>query len=105
MAVVLLISGVSHLLALDLRSIKFATTNGLSDNTVRKIYQDKRGYIWFATFNGLSRYDGYNIIKYSPLEAKFNTPEFQLRKVPDEPSSECQGLDIYMFPAVYCSNI
>lgn len=84
MAVVLLISGVSHLLALDLRSIKFATTNGLSDNTVRKIYQDKRGYIWFATFNGLSRYDGYNIIKYSPLEAKFNTPEFQLRDLMED---------------------
>lgn len=66
--------------ALDVNSTKFSTSNGLSDNTVRKIFQDSRGYIWFATFNGLSRYDGYNIVKYSPLDAG-GTPEFQIRDI------------------------
>ncbi len=32
--------------------------SGLPDNSVKKIMQDQEGYIWFATINGLSRYDG-----------------------------------------------
>jgi signal transduction histidine kinase/ligand-binding sensor domain-containing protein/DNA-binding response OmpR family regulator len=33
---------------------------GLSNNSVRSIYQDHKGYIWFGSFDGLNRYDGYN---------------------------------------------
>lgn len=33
--------------------------NGLSQQTVNAIFQDKDGYMWFATRNGLNRYDGY----------------------------------------------
>ncbi|MBE7173942.1 MAG: response regulator [Williamsia sp.] len=32
---------------------------GLSNNSVRCIYQDHRGFMWFGTYDGLSRYDGY----------------------------------------------
>jgi len=32
---------------------------GLSNNSVRCIYQDKRGFLWFGTFDGLNCYDGY----------------------------------------------
>jgi len=32
--------------------------NGLANNSVRAIFQDKEGYLWFGTLNGLSRYDG-----------------------------------------------
>jgi ligand-binding sensor domain-containing protein/two-component sensor histidine kinase len=34
--------------------------NGLSHNTVHSILQDKDGFIWLATEDGLNRYDGYN---------------------------------------------
>src|SRR6478672_6617796 len=34
-------------------------TDGLSYNKVQCILQDKQGYIWFGTINGLNRYDGY----------------------------------------------
>src|SRR6476661_5368789 len=43
-------------------SFKFEYLNaadGLSHNKVQCILQDKQGYIWFGTFNGLNRYDGY----------------------------------------------
>lgn len=33
--------------------------NGLSQQTVNAIFQDSDGYMWFATRNGLNRYDGY----------------------------------------------
>ena len=84
MIALMLMQGMTRIYAIDLRSIKFATTDGLSDNTVRKIYQDKRGYIWFATFNGLSRYDGYNIVRYSPLDATLQSPEFQIRDLMED---------------------
>ena len=38
--------------------------NGLSQQTVNAIYQDTDGYLWFATRNGLNRYDGYEFKVY-----------------------------------------
>ncbi|KDN55500.1 hybrid sensor histidine kinase/response regulator transcription factor [Flavobacterium seoulense] len=34
--------------------------DGLSNNSVTTIYQDKEGYMWFGTYDGLNRYDGYS---------------------------------------------
>ena len=36
----------------------FTTRDGLADNRVMTVYEDKAGIIWFGTGNGLSRYDG-----------------------------------------------
>lgn len=37
------------------------TENGLSQNTVLSIMQDKTGFMWFGTKDGLNRYDGNSI--------------------------------------------
>lgn len=37
---------------------------GLSNSTVISIVQDKDGLIWFATFDGLNKFDGYSIKVY-----------------------------------------
>ena len=37
--------------------------NGLSQNTVNAILQDKQGFMWFGTKNGLNRYDGTSILQ------------------------------------------
>ena len=38
--------------------------NGLSQNTVYQILQDKRGFMWFGTKDGLNRYDGISFRVY-----------------------------------------
>jgi len=38
--------------------------NGLSTNLVNCITQDKKGFMWFGTQDGLNRYDGYNLKVY-----------------------------------------
>ena len=38
--------------------------DGLSDDVVYSILQDRRGYMWFGTGNGLTRYDGYQYTVY-----------------------------------------
>lgn len=39
--------------------------DGLSQNDVRDIIQDKYGYIWIATDNGICRYDGYDFVSFN----------------------------------------
>ncbi len=43
---------------------------GLSQNTIHCIIQDSKGYMWFATEDGLDKYDGYNftVYKNNPLD-------------------------------------
>lgn len=42
------------------------TSVNFPTNEVRKFYQDRDGYIWISTYNGLLRYDGYSILMYKP---------------------------------------
>lgn len=42
----------------------FSIYNGLPQRTVVSIVQDAKGFIWFATWNGLSKYDGYTFKNY-----------------------------------------
>lgn len=41
-----------------------SSENGLSQNVVTCILQDKRGFMWFGTQYGLNRFDGYVFKKY-----------------------------------------
>lgn len=38
--------------------------DGLSNNTVLSICQDSRGFMWFGTYHGLNKYDGYRFTSY-----------------------------------------
>jgi len=46
------------------RCVMLSVGDGLSSSSVNALYQDRRGDIWIATENGLSRYDGLNIHTY-----------------------------------------
>ncbi len=47
---------------------KYQVTNGLSENTVQAILQDRQGFLWFGTKDGLNRFDGkeYRIFRNNP---------------------------------------
>jgi ligand-binding sensor domain-containing protein len=38
----------------------YQVENGLSNNTVYFISQDSKGFMWFATKDGLNRFDGFH---------------------------------------------
>ncbi|MBO9154735.1 two-component regulator propeller domain-containing protein [Chitinophaga sp. GCM10012297] len=38
-----------------------SVNNGLSQNSVTCILQDKKGFIWIGTWDGLNRYDGFSV--------------------------------------------
>ena len=38
-----------------------------SDNTVEAIAEDRRGFMWFATADGLNAYDGHKFVTYFAL--------------------------------------
>ncbi|HEY9231538.1 MAG TPA: two-component regulator propeller domain-containing protein, partial [Blastocatellia bacterium] len=42
----------------------YTTSDGLARDHVTRIVADSRGYVWFATTEGLSRFDGYRFTNY-----------------------------------------
>ena len=65
----ILLINILHTAAADfkLNSRRVTTADGLSGNTINELLQDRDGYIWLATNNGLSRFDGYHSVNYSSL--------------------------------------
>ena len=58
--------------------------NGLSQNTVYQILQDRKGFMWFGTKDGLNRYDGLSFRIYkkenSGLGKNFITALYEDRR-------------------------
>src|SRR5581483_2618615 len=48
----------------ELRFAHLTTSDGLAENNVVAILQDRRGFMWFATGEGLNRYDGNSFVVY-----------------------------------------
>ncbi|MVN91998.1 hybrid sensor histidine kinase/response regulator transcription factor [Mucilaginibacter aquatilis] len=42
----------------------YTTTDGLSHDRVTCILKDTEGFMWFGTWDGINRFDGYNFITY-----------------------------------------
>ncbi len=53
-----------HAQYLRMRFDHLTVTDGLSQSSVRSIAQDKHGFMWFATLDGLDKFDGYEIKTY-----------------------------------------
>ncbi len=42
----------------------YTTADGLAHNAVYRVVRDSRGFLWFCTGEGLSRFDGYSFTNY-----------------------------------------
>ena len=51
-------------LPIEVRTKKISLRDGLPSNTVNYVLQDQKGFLWFATHNGLVRYDGNRMTVY-----------------------------------------
>lgn len=60
--------------------------NGLSQSAVTCIFQDRQGFMWFGTQDGLNRYDGYNfrIFKNNPENKNSLSDNFIFSIIEDE---------------------
>lgn len=68
---ILCVSVFSYAQRPELRFEHFNTRNGLSKNFIERTFQDHRGMMWFATENGLNKFNGYDfsIYQHNPLDS------------------------------------
>jgi signal transduction histidine kinase/ligand-binding sensor domain-containing protein/DNA-binding response OmpR family regulator len=50
---------------------KLSSADGLSQSSIQAILQDRKGFLWFGSMDGLNRYDGYGFKVY---RSDFNNP-------------------------------
>src|SRR5262249_47949944 len=43
----------------------YTTADGLAQDSINRIVRDSRGFLWFCTREGLSRFDGYQFTSYT----------------------------------------
>jgi signal transduction histidine kinase/ligand-binding sensor domain-containing protein len=51
----------------------YDVSDGLVSSNIHSIYQDRRGFLWFGTNDGLSRFDGYRFVNYGKRDGLPNT--------------------------------
>lgn len=80
----------------------YSQDDGLPNNQIQCIFQDRRGWIWLGTSQGLSRFDGYRFTNYLNIPEDTTTLSGRLVRVVYETSdgrlligTENGGLNIY----------
>ncbi|KAA6306304.1 Sensor histidine kinase TodS, partial [termite gut metagenome] len=51
----------------------YSSEEGLSQNTVMKILQDHKGIMWFATWDGINKFNGYSFKTYKAGQGSLNS--------------------------------
>ena len=67
----------------------FTSESGLSQNTVRCILQDRKGFLWFGTDDGLNRFDGYQfrVFRQRP-DIPVGLPHNRVTALHEDPSGQ-----------------
>lgn len=48
----------------EIKREHYSREDGLPSNAISDILYDSRGYVWFSTWEGLSRFDGFDFVNY-----------------------------------------
>lgn len=69
---ILFILSFTKLSAIDSYFDSYSVVDGLSNSSIKVIYQDKLGFIWFGTKDGLNRFDGneFRIYRFDKNKSK-----------------------------------
>lgn len=67
--------------SIEVQSRQLTTGNGISNNSIRYLLQDSKGFIWMSTLNGLSRYDGNSFVSFYPDAEKLSLADHRVAKL------------------------
>lgn len=85
--------------SVDVRSVHVTTNDGIVNNSIRCIFQDSKGFIWFGTLNGLSRYDGNSFVNFRPdSRDSLSLADHRIRQIDEDRNG---FLWISTFPDLY----
>ena len=66
----------------NIRFDRLSIDDGLSNSHVTCILQDRKGFMWFGTQDGLNKYDGYTFVKYKYDLSNLNSlPDNYIRTI------------------------
>ncbi|GEM_PF-1025669 len=59
------------------------TEDGLIDNKILSMFQDSKGYLWFGTFTGISRWDGKTFLNLNKSDGLPSAAILDITELPD----------------------
>lgn len=61
--------------------VHYGSEDGLPQHTVTNILQDSKGFMWFSTWDGLSKFDGYTFTTYRLPSGQFESRSNRIDKL------------------------
>ena len=61
----ILTASITNVFGQDPFGVRLNQSNGLPSNNVYNVFEDSKGFIWFTTDEGLTRYDGFEYKSYT----------------------------------------
>ena len=62
---------------------RFSRTEGLNTNIVNCVWQDKKGFLWIGTQNGIQRFDGRKFVNFKSIALEHDMPPFGVDQILD----------------------
>ena len=84
----------------DVRITHFSEADGFMQSPVNYAIQDRQGFIWLCTWNGLYQYDGYRFYTYKMLpgdHSPLKTNRFSTIREVNDQQMECTTTDSLFF--------
>ena len=82
---------------------RFSRSDGLNTNSINCIWQDKKGFLWIGTENGIHRYDGRKFVSFFVEKEEYRIPPFGVDQIMDAGNGKIwfrQGALLGMFDPV-----
>ncbi len=98
---IFLLSSIILAQSYQIRFEHITTDDGLSSNRISHIFQDRKGFLWISTEDGINRYDGYNFKQFRQITGNLNSiSDFAVEYIFEDSKglfwiSTREGLDLF----------